>query len=190
MLRTSSTTGLLISGGAAVTLLLAGCGQQAQAATQPPQSPSGAVAAGDSECKVGDLSLSVSEPEGAAGTFYRYLVFTDKGGRACTIAGFPGVSYVTGDDGRQVGEAAFRDGPKQPAVTLQPGDKAFVTVGFKNVDNFDEATCKPTATRGLRVYPPHEYDSMFVPLEGTGCAGTPQGAHQLTVTSIAPGTGS
>jgi hypothetical protein len=37
--------------------------------------------------------------------------------------------------------------------------------------------------RGIRVYPPHEYDSMFVPAPGTGCAATPPG-NQLTVQTI------
>ncbi|MFL6124614.1 DUF4232 domain-containing protein, partial [Actinophytocola sp.] len=119
---------------------------------------------------------------------YRALVFTNKGTRTCTMQGFPGVSYVTGDDGHQVGPAAYRTGSKGAVVTLKPGASAFTDVGFVQVANFDPAVCKPTEVRGLRVYPPHDYDSMFLPNPGTGCAATPPG-NQLTVATIQPGTG-
>jgi hypothetical protein len=197
----------LITGGAAAALLLAGCGgggtadSPSQDVPTSQSSPSTSTAkplpeaqseptaaANDAECKVADLSLSLSDGEGTAGTYYRYLVFTNKGNRTCTIQGFPGVSYVTGDDGRQVGPAAERQGTKQPPVTLKPGDHANVTIGFRDVGAFDEAACQPTQTRGLRVYPPHEYKSMFVPADGLGCAGKDLPESQLTVTSILPGT--
>jgi Protein of unknown function (DUF4232) len=139
--------------------------------------------AGTGECKVADLALSLGRGEGAAGTFYRDLRFTNKGGRTCVIQGFPGVSYVAGEDGHQVGPAAYRDGAKGPAIRLKPGMTVAAPVGFVQVRNYDPAVCKPTSVRGLRVYPPHEYDSMFVPAPGTGCAGTPPG-NQLTVQTI------
>jgi hypothetical protein len=135
------------------------------------------------ECKVADLRLSLSRGEGAAGTFYRDLRFTNKGGRTCVIQGFPGVSYVAGADGHQVGPSAYRDGTKGPAISLKPGMTVYAPVGFVQVGNYDPAQCRPTSVRGIRVYPPHEYDSMFVPAPGTGCAATPPG-NQLTVQTI------
>jgi hypothetical protein len=213
MLRTKITTGLLISG---LALLLAACNNGADSASptvptipssgssQPStssstsQSPSGTVqaqepapttaAANDDECKVADLSLRLGGGDAAAGTSYRALVFTNKGTRTCTMQGFPGVSYVAGDDGHQVGPAAYRDGTKGSAITLKPGASAFVDVGFVQIGNFDPDVCKPTEVRGLRVYPPHDYDSMFLSDPGTGCAGTPPG-NQLTVNTIQAGAG-
>jgi hypothetical protein len=76
---------------------------------------------------VRDLDVSL----GTAGTLYRPLVFTNTGGRSCTIQGFPGVSFVTGDDGHQVGEAAMRVDPKGPPVTLKPGDTAQLSGWFR-----------------------------------------------------------
>lgn len=139
--------------------------------------------ANSAECKVGDLKLSLGGGDAAAGTMYRQLRFTNSGSRTCTIQGFPGVSYVTGNDGHQVGPAAYRDGSKGPAITLKPGMTVYAPVGFVQVHNYDPGVCKPTSVRGLRVYPPHEYNSMFVPAPGTGCAGTPPG-NQLTVQTI------
>ena len=139
-------------------------------------------------CQTTDLRLSLGVGDGATGTLYRPLQFTNVGGRTCVIQGFPGVSYVTGDDGHQVGQPAFREGSKGPAITLTPGMTVFADVGFVQAGNFDPADCQPTAVRGLRVYPPHEYDSMFVAAEGTGCAGNPP-SYQLTVRTVQPGSG-
>jgi hypothetical protein len=157
-------------------------------AEQPPPSVGSDSGTSSTECKVADLKLSLGGGDAAAGTAYRNLVFTNKGSRTCTMQGFPGVSYVAGDDGHQVGPAAYRTGKKGPAVTLKPGGSAFADVGFVQVANFDPAVCKPTEVRGLRVYPPHDYDSMFLPNAGTGCAGTPPG-NQLTVATVQSGTG-
>jgi len=155
------------------------------AAGQPAPQPN---AAASGECKVADLTLSLGGGDSAAGTTYRSLRFTNSGGRTCTIQGFPGVSYVTGDDGHQVGPSAKRDGTKGAQITLKPGEVAHADIGFVQVRNYDPAVCKPTDVRGLRIYPPHEYDSMFVPNPGTGCAGTPPG-NQLVVQTMEPGAG-
>lgn len=155
---------------------------------QAQQQPTPAAGSSSDECKVADLSLALGGGDSAAGTTYRAIVFTNKGSRTCTIQGFPGVSYVTGDDGHQVGTSAKRTGTKGAVITLKPGESAFADVGFVQVRNFDEAQCKPTETRGLRVYPPHEYDSMFLPNPGLGCAGSPPG-DQLTVSTVQPGAG-
>ncbi|WP_245614433.1 DUF4232 domain-containing protein [Actinokineospora inagensis] len=135
------------------------------------------------DCKVGELKLSVKDGDAAAGTVYRKLVFTNSGSRTCVIQGFPGVSYVAGDDGHQVGPAAYRVGTKGAAVKLAPGAAASADVGFVNVQNFDPAECQPTEVRGIRVYPPHDTGSGFVALPGTGCAKTPPG-NQLTVKTV------
>ena len=57
--------------------------------------------------------------------------------------------------------------------------------GFSNVFAYDADTCNPTEVRGLRIYPPHEYDSMFVPNPGTGCANIPPD-NQLSITTVKP----
>jgi hypothetical protein len=140
------------------------------------------------QCTVRDLDVSLVGEEGTAGTMYRALVFTNTGTRACVIQGFPGVSFVAGDDGHQVGEAAARVGDKGPPITLRPGMAATAPVGFVNIGNYDPEVCQPTPVRGLRVYPPHERRSVFVPFETTGCAGDLLG-NQLTVRTVHKGAG-
>ncbi|RSN20976.1 hypothetical protein DMC63_12085 [Streptomyces sp. WAC 05977] len=154
-------------------------------APQPAQSPAPAPK-NDGLCKAGDVKLSIKDGDAAAGTVYRKLVITNSSGHPCTIQGFPGVSYVTGADGHQVGEAAYRDGAKGAPVQLANGESAVADVGFVNVRNYDEAVCKPTETRGLRVYLPQETASNFVPVQGLGCAGKIPG-NQLTVQTVHKG---
>ena len=113
----------------------------------------------------------------------RPLVFTNTGSHACELRGFPGVSYVAGDDGHQVGPAAQETGERAGEVVLRPGGQAAALVQFVQVANFDAAVCQPTPVRGLRVYPPGDTASLFVPAAGTGCAGTPPGP-QLTVRTV------
>jgi len=162
---------------------------QAQQPPTPGQGTPAPATPASNECKVADLTLSLGGGDAAAGTSYRALVFTNKGGRTCTIQGFAGVSYVTGDDGHQVGPAAYRTGSKGPVITLKPGDSAFAPVGFVQVGNYDPAVCKPTEVRGLRIYPPHDYDSAFLPNAGMGCAASSLPGNQLTIGTVQAGVG-
>lgn len=202
---------------AATTAVLAGCGEEGQpsgiANTSAPASPTStasesptttkapktttkpapsstqAPAQNAGLCTSADLKLSLSDGEGAAGTIWRSLRFTNKSSAPCEIQGFPGVSYVAGDDGHQVGAAAYRDGSKGAAVTLAPGETAYAAVGFAQVGNYDPEQCRPTEVRGLRVYPPQETRSMFVPSAGQGCANENIPGDQLKVQTIKPGSG-
>ena len=134
-------------------------------------------------CTTAELTGSLSGGEGAAGSAYRTLVLTNTGARTCELTGFPGVSYVTGDQGQQVGPAAAMAGERGGPVRLDVGGSAGAQVRFVNVGNYDPAACVPTPVRGVRVYPPGDTASLYVPLETTGCAGTPPG-DQLTVTTL------
>ncbi|HKS48125.1 MAG TPA: DUF4232 domain-containing protein [Amycolatopsis sp.] len=155
----------------------------------PPAATGNVVPAGDGLCKSSDLKLSVGRGDAAAGTMYRPVVFTNTSDHSCVIQGFPGVSYVGGADGHQVGPAAFRDGGKGAAITLAKGETAYAMVGFVNVGNYDPVTCQPQPVRGLRVYPPQETASQFVDLPTTGCGSDQIPGNQLTVKTIERGSG-
>lgn len=150
------------------------------AATTPPRPPS--------RCTTGELTGSLGPADAGAGSVYLTIVFTNKGNRTCELAGYPGVSYVTGDDGHQVGPAAARTGPAGGVVSLAPGRSAAAKLQLANVQNFPEADCQPTAVRGLRVYPPDETSALFLPRNGLGCAKPPPGpSQQLQVQAVQPG---
>jgi hypothetical protein len=142
--------------------------------------------AGLPRCTTGELAVSLGEGGAAAGSVYRPLIFTNTGSRTCELRGFPGVSYVTGDDGHQVGPAAAMSGERGGQIDIAPGRTAIAPLRLVNVQNFDEAVCRPTPVRGLRVYPPGDTAALFVPMEGTGCAGNPADPQLSVRTMQAP----
>ncbi|WP_433560006.1 DUF4232 domain-containing protein [Pseudonocardia xinjiangensis] len=128
---------------------------------------------GPQRCTTAELSVSLGQGDAGAGSVMQPLVFTNTGSRTCELRGFPGVSYVAGDDGHQVGPAAEMSGDRGPEVPIAPRGTAVAQLRLVNVLNFDEAACRPTPVRGLRVYPPGDTASIFVPREGQGCSVTP-----------------
>ncbi len=138
----------------------------------------------DGLCKAGDVKLALGQGDAGAGSVFRPLLITNVSARPCTIQGFPGVSYVAGDDGHQVGKAAFRTGTKGAAVKLEKGQTAAADLRFVNALNFDPAVCRPTDVTGLRIYLPQETAAKFLPAPGTGCAGTGIPGEQLEVKTV------
>ncbi len=167
-----------------------GAAPSTTSAAGPTSGPTSATVAptrpgGTPNCGAGELRGSLGAAEGAAGSVFVPLVLTNVGGRTCELRGFPGVSYVAGDDGHQVGPAAAMSGARGGEVVLRPGAAAAAQLQLVNVANFDAAVCRPTAVRGLRVYPPGDTASLYVERAGTGCAGTPPG-DQLSVQTLKP----
>jgi hypothetical protein len=159
---------------------------EASAGATPAATPASAPAqaATPGNCATGQLAVTLGQGEGAAGSTYAPLLFRNTGTTECRMRGFPGVSYVTGDDGHQVGPAAAMSGERGGEIPLPPGASAAAQVKFANAANFDPGQCRPTPVRGLRVYPPGETASVFVPFETTGCAGDPLPADQLAVETM------
>ncbi|MFD2418151.1 DUF4232 domain-containing protein [Amycolatopsis pigmentata] len=160
-------------------------------AVPPAAAGSGASgAAGSGLCRSSDLRLSLGRGDAAAGTVYRPLEFTNISDHPCVLDGFPGVSYVGGPDGHQVGAPANREGDKGTSITLGKGEVASAMVGFANVNNYDPVTCQPQPVRGLRVYPPQETASLYIDMPTTGCGNDKIPGDQLKVKAIQKGTGS
>lgn len=138
-------------------------------------------------CHTADLKLTIGEGDGAAGTLYAPLIFTNASTRTCTLYGYPGVSWVTGDNGAQVNDPFKRsEQRKKVTVTLKPGATANAVLQQVNVGAFDKSECEPTSIRGLRVYPPDETTSIFVSLPGEACSA--KGVGVASVWAIAAGS--
>lgn len=142
------------------------------------------------DCRTANLKVTLGHSEGATGHTYLPIIFTNIGKQTCTMVAWPGVSYVTGNNGHQVGQAAQRDGSRGSAVTLKPGEVASAMVDQVQVQNYDPQVCQPTQVRGLRIYPPHNTASVFIPESNAqACANTTIPGRQLGVQSIKPGSG-
>lgn len=143
---------------------------------------------GNGECTSASLRLSIGRLGAAAGHFYQSVQFTNIGGAPCWIAAYPGVSYVTGNSGTQVGAAAARVGSTGGKVHLAPGQMASSVLEMTDVSVFDPSSCRPVSVRGLRVYPPDNTASLYVDDPGMGCAGNPP-SPQLRVNPVKAGPG-
>lgn len=212
-------TGTIVVGGALAAVVIAGCGTSTANTVSAPSAPSTAdaaaptqqfttvqspasqagaapvraatpVAARTPECTARTLSLSFGPGDAGMSQQERVLRFTNKGSTRCAIVGFPGVSYVTGDDGRQVGAPAVRTGRIGAQVNLAPGAVASTIVHSVDPGVFDPSACRPTPVRGLRIYAPDDTAAMFIPYPSgaQGCAGTTPDP-QLSVVTITAGPG-
>ena len=144
-----------------------------------------AAPAAPSRCGTGQLSIRLGRDSGAAGSVYAPLVFTNTGETSCTLTGYPGVSYVAPQSGKQVGAAAERN-PQHPVhtVTLSPGGRAAAVLQRVNYLNYPAGSCKATHVSGLRVYPPGSRTAAYVAFSHVTSACSSQAA-QLTVEAVA-----
>jgi Protein of unknown function (DUF4232) len=117
---------------------------------------------GTPRCHTGDLGATSAYGDGAAGHFSVDLRLTNKSGHTCTVLGFPGVSWVAGDNGKQVNDPFKRVTAVKKTITLKPGATAHSMLVQSQTAFFDEKTCKPVQVRGYRVYPPDETAAIFV----------------------------
>lgn len=88
------------------------------------------------------------------------------GSSSCTLYGYPGVSWVAGANGHQVGAAATRaadvSGPKEKVITLAPGALASAPLDIVAAGVMPRSQCDPVPVKGLRVYPPGEKAALFI----------------------------
>ena len=132
--------------------------------------PAQPVAAGLPVCTTGSLQVTVGPANGAAGSFYYPLLFTNTSSATCTMYGYPGVALVSQPGGAVVGAAAVRNAtfPKE-VVTLAPGAVAHASLQVGIAQNYPPAQCKPATGHWLQVYPPGEYVALFVAFTAQTC---------------------
>jgi len=135
-------------------------------------------------CPTTQLDVSLAHGGVAAGSTYQRLVFTNTGSATCSLAGFPGVSYVTSRNGTQVGAAADRMGATH-TVTLAPGRSVAAVLQSSDARNYAEDRCRQATAGGLRVYPPNQTAAVFVRDRALTCADT--SVHVLHVGSVRAG---
>ena len=153
-----------------------------------PAATSPATSAAPVACGTGDLSVRLGARGGAAGSVYAPIVFTNTSASACTLSGYPGVSYAVSNDGKQVGAAATRNTLHAVStVTLAAGASAAALVQMANQANYPAATCKAESVGGLRVYPPGSKTAAYVAFSSAQQACSSD-VNQLTVAAVVAGT--
>ncbi len=153
-----------------------------------PVVPGQPVASGPGPCLASDLHVSIGRPADAAGSSYYPIDFANVGTVACTMYGYPGVSFVTGPDGAVIGGAAVRDPafPKE-LVTLGPGVTAHASLQVVVAQNYPVPTCKPATAHWLAIYPPASYVPLYLAFTATTCTGDIPAGSTLGIYVVRPG---
>jgi hypothetical protein len=133
-----------------------------------------AVAASTPACQTAGLVVWLNTSgNGAAGSIFYTMNFTNLSGHACTLRGYPGVSAVN-LRGKKVGSAASRDNSqKVKTVKLGKGATATATLRIVETGNFSPSACGPRTAAGLRVYPPNQTASALIPFPFSVCSHGP-----------------
>jgi hypothetical protein len=148
--------------------------------------PSAGAAPG---CATRDLQAKAGGSQGAAGSLYQVIDFTNIGTAACTLYGYPGVSLASGTPVTQVGQAATRSPVAGPTlVTLKPGQTGNALLRITQALNYPTQTCSPKATTYLQIYPPNQTTPIYLAYTSTGCASS--AVKLLTIGVVQPGAGS
>jgi hypothetical protein len=204
----------LATAAAAATLWLAACGSSGTPSASPTETTSSSPAAaptvtvtqtqtappvsttsaapGLAACAGSSLRITVdaSQANGAAGSDYYPLDFTNTSATTCQMYGFPGVSFVTSGDatGKQMGAAALRAGAfTKVAVQLAPGGTAHAWLKVAVAANYPAAKCNPVTAHWLRVYPPGSTVAGYVSDTFNACSYS--SAPLLTVLPVRSGKG-
>ncbi|SEQ84945.1 DUF4232 domain-containing protein [Microlunatus flavus] len=143
-------------------------------ATSSPRatSPSGG-GSGDGTCATSALRVAYADDPGGAGagSVNGTLTFTNTGSAPCTLRGFPGVSFVGGGNGTQVGQAATRTDDSVTTKTVKGGGSVEAALRRSQPGNYG-SSCDQTKVDGFRVYPPGSTEAVFVTFPTTGCRST------------------
>jgi hypothetical protein len=154
----------------------------------PQPSPTDTTPGGPGACPTSALHVSIGNGNGAAGSVYYPIVFTNASSSPCTLFGFPGVSFVTGPNGSQIGDAATRQSDKPvQTVTLAVGGVAHATLQVVQALNFPAAKCQPVTAHFLKIYPPNQTEAVVLSFTAKACAATGQGVTVLNVAPVQPG---
>jgi hypothetical protein len=159
----------------------AAAGTRAPAPSPTPPPPPRQAAPGGTRCHTGQLRVRVAPADSAAGHLGLRVVFTNTTTRACTMYGYPGVSFLSGPRGRQLGVPAERSAARGAPmlISVAPGGAAHADLLLTNTANFAAGTCKPSQAAGVRVYPPDETAAVFAAYPLMVCAHNGVGAAEI-----------
>jgi Protein of unknown function (DUF4232) len=153
----------------------------------PSTSTPAAAGGGPAPCPTRSLRLKPGLAQGAAGSTYQVIDFTNISNVSCTLYGYPGVSLAAGHPVTQVGLAAAED-PTTPRklVTLAPGHVANALLRIVDALNYPTSKCGPVKTQWIQVYPPNQTTPVYVAYNTTACS---KPVRILTVSVVQPGSG-
>lgn len=182
--------------------LAAGCGSNGSPAAAPtktitvkaaPVPPASSPAASPTvpgaapACATRALGLKLGLGQGAAGSTFQVIDFTNISNAACTLYGYPGVSLAGGKPVTQIGLAAAEShATARKLVTLAPGAVASAVLQVVHAANFPAAKCDLVTADYLQIYPPNQTTPAYLHYTSQTCAKPVQ---ILTVSVVRNGSG-
>lgn len=140
-------------------------------------------------CASRDLKATVGIAQGAAGSVYQVIDFTNIGTSSCSLYGYPGVALAGGSPVTQIGAPASRSTASAPKlVSLAAGASANALVQITDAQNYPTSRCGPTASTYLQIYPPNQTTPIYLAYKSMGCSSTK--VKLLTVSVMLAGKGS
>ncbi|HLI39993.1 MAG TPA: DUF4232 domain-containing protein [Streptosporangiaceae bacterium] len=188
---TPARTGWRVIAAAAIAAAAALCIVSAVPASSPARAaPAAAVnaAARIPRCTASDLGawVAADRGNGALGSIYYPLEFTNLSGHACYMYGFPGVSAID-RNGHQLGSPARWDhSVTARAVVLAPGATAHTVLRYVDAEVYTSG-CRPGNAAELKIYPPDQYGATHALWDFGAC--TLAGRIFMYVQPLQPGTG-
>lgn len=157
------------------------------APTSPVAGTSNPAPQGPRPCASRDLGARIGNGQGAAGSTYIPIVFTNNSNVTCTLFGYPGVAFAGGSPVSQIGLAATEN-PATPRrlVTIAPGAVASALLRIVAAQNSPGARCHQVTARYLQVFPPNQTTPIYVSYSSAACS---KPIHLLTVDVVKPGSG-
>ena len=145
------------------------------------------TAAAAPACPTRSLGLKLGLAQGAAGSTYQVIDFTNISNATCTLYGYPGVSLAGGKPVTQIGLAAAESHATQrKLITLAPGAVANAVLQIAHAVNFPAAKCHPANADYLQIYPPNQTTPAYLHYSAQTCAKPVQ---VLTVSVVQAGSG-
>ena len=181
----SSTSGSSVAPAKRTTVTAGNSPSTVPSSTTPTTAVS--ARAGLASCPTRYLGAKLGLAQGAAGSVYQVIDFTNISNVSCTLYGYPGISLASGTPVTQIGLAATENSttPRQ-LVTLAPGAVANALLHIGGAHNYPASTCGPATTTYLQIFPPNQSTPIYLRYTSTGCA---KPVHLMTVNTIVPGSG-
>ena len=131
--------------------------------------------------------VAADQGNGAAGTIFYPLEFTNLSAHSCSLHGFAGVSAID-RDGHQLGSPAGWDSGTSTTVILAPGATAHAVLAYHDAVLGQSPGCHSVSTASeLRVYPPDQRTATDAFFDLQVC--THAGPIYMDVGPILPGAG-
>ena len=138
-------------------------------------------------CPTRSLGLKLGLAQGAAGSTYQVIDFTNISNATCTLYGYPGVSLAGGKPVTQIGLAAAEShATPRKLITLPPGAVANAVLQIAHAVNFPAAKCHPVTADYLQIYPPNQTTPAYLHYSSQTCAKPVQ---VLTISVVQAGSG-